>query len=151
MSDLQKIEVEDIRKGQRILMVTNRQICLGAVRAEPSIYEACSDGYSNGSTATLSSYFLLKDVPTPPPFEVPWGMAQRDKDGLVWDFRTGKDIWGNVATVEGTAMDAEDAARSVPFTRLYTVQELAGAIERVAGKPTDLSRQLLHMQEVGDV
>ena len=118
---LEEIAVADIKDGQTILVLYSTEKSVQA-----KTYVVQSDGASFGADA--ESFYLLKDIPTTPPFEVPWGTVQRDKEGDLWEFaQIAGDEEGDegvVAAVEGVQMFAGDVAEYAPFTRLYTVQEL---------------------------
>jgi len=139
MNSLKEIKVEDIRKGQTVLAISS-------VISE--IFVAAADG---GNGLGYERFFLFSDSTSPPNFEVPWGTTQRDSLGDIWKFFDKESPTGNVAFSAGSHWPRGVAAQYAPFTRLHTVQELTDAIERVAGKPTQVSRELLHMQEVGDI
>jgi len=119
MMALEEIAVADIRKGQKILVLRG----VGTEEGEHSeVYIAQRD--FDGSLLSRTRHYLIEDVPQTPPFEVPWGTVQRDKDGDVWEFLKQKDKYGNVARCREDHMQAFDAREYAPFTRLYTVPEL---------------------------
>ena len=146
---LEEIAVADIRKGQELLVIMERS-SMGDPHLVPNIITAGSDGYG-WQMESSATYYLLADIPTPPPFEVPWGTVQRDKNDDVWQFESEvhKDA-GVIAYCDGVPMQRGLLETYAPFTRMYTVLEMVEAIEKTAGQ-TPLSRELLHMKQVGDI
>jgi len=150
---LEEIAVADIRKGQKIRWEPgNGYWHIDGIFAQE--YVAIKDGH--GMYGTPVKYYLIEDVPQPPPFEVPWGTVQRDKEGDLWEFaeKAGDEEGeeGVVAAVAGAQMFTADIAEYAPFTRLYTVQELIELLQPMVADDDDadcLVNQLEYFKHKG--
>ena len=146
---LNEIAVADIRKGQTILVVYDRDAPYGA-SPDSTTYIAAGDGHTNG-WGKEELFYLLADIPTPPPFEVPWGTVQRDAEGRIWDFFGQADDLGYAGRADGKLLDIYSVPAYAPFIRLYTVQELANRLSEVDGIWSSAERRLRELHSRGDI